>query len=392
MPLHDVLEVVEEPRPVLLVDEAIVEDPQRLVEPQPDHLVARRARVLEDGPPAQQHALHDAADVAEVEGVVGLGGRGQERQRDLGVDVERGRDALRLGGPQLLGQPLPGHVPVEDRREDVLERGPIELGDHHRVEVPRVPGRDVRAAATGRAHRAHKLHVLDRAEGVLPVVPPAVVHPLAQELDGWLRPELLLVGHVEVVDEDDGPLVARGPVDAKSLGRAAVEAPVDHVLRDVGRGAGGEVDEDRRGELVRGQRAQELLHVHGFARARLADHQHGRALPGVQAHQEGVAHRVGGRYDDLAELGVGRDGRRVHDVRPAPPGPRVPVEEIVEDRRAALLRNHRHRQRGRGRGDVVRRPVPLPRGAGVLGQAPGDREAQETVELDPRVVGGARAS
>ena len=44
----------------------------------------------------------------------------------------------------------------------------------------------------------------------LPVVPPPVVHPLPQQLDGGLGPEHLQSRHVEVVDEHDKLLTQWG--------------------------------------------------------------------------------------------------------------------------------------------------------------------------------------
>ena len=66
-------------------------------------------------------------------------------------------------------------------------------------------GRDGIAASARRTHGCAELdiHEFSHRE-LLAVVPAAVVEPLADDLDRWLRSVLLEHGHVEIVDEDDG--------------------------------------------------------------------------------------------------------------------------------------------------------------------------------------------
>ena len=58
---------------------------------------------------------------------------------------------------------------------------------------------------------ATRLHIDDAAHAQrLPVVPPAVVGELADELDGRLRAVALALGHVQIVDEDGEGLAEHG--------------------------------------------------------------------------------------------------------------------------------------------------------------------------------------
>ena len=98
--------------------------------------------------------------------------------------------------------------------------------------------RDGVAPAARRAHRRGELHVRQLSHGELAaVVPAAVVHPLAQELDGRLRAVLLELGHVEVVDKHHGALADGRAEDALA---PLVQLGVDDVLHGVGAGLRGE--------------------------------------------------------------------------------------------------------------------------------------------------------
>ncbi len=71
------------------------------------------------------------------------------------------------------------------------------------------------AAAAGRTHGRHKVHIHQPPQRqLLPVVPAAMVHELAQQLDGRLRAVLLHLRHVQVVHEDDHVLALRRAVHA----------------------------------------------------------------------------------------------------------------------------------------------------------------------------------
>jgi hypothetical protein len=63
------------------------------------------------------------------------------------------------------------------------------------------------AAPAREPHRAEQDHVLElHRVQFLAVVPETVVEELPDKFDRRLCPELLLLGHVEVVDEDDALL------------------------------------------------------------------------------------------------------------------------------------------------------------------------------------------
>ena len=81
----DGLERVEQPLAVLVVHEAVVEHAEALVDPQALHLL-RRLLAAEALGRRKHDALHHARKVAQVEDVVALGGRGEEREDGLAVD------------------------------------------------------------------------------------------------------------------------------------------------------------------------------------------------------------------------------------------------------------------------------------------------------------------
>jgi hypothetical protein len=85
--------------------QSVVEDPAALVQPQPRQLLAAGAA---GGRHARQ-ALHHLGEVAQVEGVVRLGGSGQELRAGAAVRLYRGRhqraaQRAHVGGEAVLGR------------------------------------------------------------------------------------------------------------------------------------------------------------------------------------------------------------------------------------------------------------------------------------------------
>ena len=74
---------------------------------------------------------------------------------------------------------------------------------------------DACAASPRRSHRCTELDVHEATELILlAVVPSPVVHPLPEDLDGWLRAVLFLRGHVQVVYEHHGDHTERWTDDS----------------------------------------------------------------------------------------------------------------------------------------------------------------------------------
>eukprot|EP00955_Chlamydomonas_euryale_P043601 352639-Chlamydomonas_euryale.AAC.3 len=140
----------EEPPAVLVVDQAVVKHAQDFVRPQPQVFVARRAAgAAELAGLHHQEALHDAADVSQAERVVGPCWRRQQAGQHSLVHMQRrGHDAVAhlLDGRRERGL---GQRPVEDGREDALQRAVVKVDDADHVEVARVARRDGVAAAAG---------------------------------------------------------------------------------------------------------------------------------------------------------------------------------------------------------------------------------------------------
>ncbi len=123
--LGDLDGVLVEPLAVVVVHQAVVVDPVDLVDPEALHGVD----VLAALGVAQANALNDPGEVAQVEDVVGLGGRGQKVLHGAFVDGQGGGDDL--GDDLLEGvvKVLGRDVPIQDLGEDGGHGGVIELVD-----------------------------------------------------------------------------------------------------------------------------------------------------------------------------------------------------------------------------------------------------------------------
>eukprot|EP00976_Prorocentrum_cordatum_P005192 102756-Prorocentrum_minimum.AAC.2 len=318
------LQKAEEPASVPVVHQPVEEDAEHLVDPQPQALRARRRRLRGQAPGAlQQHALHHAAHVAQVEGVVALGGRGKQLGHGGLVHLH---DAEDDGLRQLLdgvGEAARLAAPLQDDTKDVLECGDGELHNGVHVEVPLEAHGDLVAPAPRGAHRRHQLHVHQLAEGVVAVVPPLVVRVLAKQLHGRLRTVRLQDGHVQVVHHDDALLAHRG---AKLALAPLVQLAVNQELRGVGAGAGGEGHKVEHVVLLAEALHQVPVHVHTLARARGPHKQDHLVVLDSDVQQEGRARSVHCGDDQLRKLRVVRDGGSVQ--RRCPLGP-LPVPEAV---------------------------------------------------------------
>lgn len=125
---------------------------------------------------------------------------------DLRVEFNSGVDNVILEIGDSLGQSLRqvGEVPLEDSAEDLDERFSIEWLDIHQVEVPNVTHRHNVSTTDGRKHGCDKVDAAKVLELFgLEIVPTSVVHPLSQQFNRRLSAVLLLLRHVEIIDEDN---------------------------------------------------------------------------------------------------------------------------------------------------------------------------------------------
>mmetsp|Transcript_13842 Transcript_13842/g.49662 ORF Transcript_13842/g.49662 Transcript_13842/m.49662 type:complete len:491 (-) Transcript_13842:2-1474(-) len=166
---RELFDVPEDPRPVVVVDEAVVEHAHRLVHPQAVVLADASEPGLEAFRFLQRETFDHARDVAEVKRVVRLGRRRKQLGDGGRVHLQRRVDDLLLERANLLGEVVHPVEPPEDRPEDVLERFRVKLHDRQHVEVTLVPLRDRRSAAAGGSHRRDEEHVLHVSERVLSV-------------------------------------------------------------------------------------------------------------------------------------------------------------------------------------------------------------------------------
>jgi len=78
---------------------------------------------------------------------------------------------------------------------------------------------DIALATSWWAHGRHKDDVLDLHEGLFflgSVIPSLMIHPLTQDFNRRLGSIGLLLGHVEIIDEDNETLSSRRAVDTLS--------------------------------------------------------------------------------------------------------------------------------------------------------------------------------
>mmetsp|Transcript_43578 Transcript_43578/g.42079 ORF Transcript_43578/g.42079 Transcript_43578/m.42079 type:complete len:230 (+) Transcript_43578:847-1536(+) len=192
-------------------------------------------------------SLEDLADISQVVGVMRLGWGGSEPFEDGFVGHEGGRDEAVLHVLDRLGV---GGVRVRDEEplHDIGEyMGQALMGVRLNIEhikVPDVSGGDVISASSWGAHGRDELDGLDVSELPLlgvDVVPPAVVHPLPQELDRRLSPVDFLLGHVQIVHKDHSLLAQRRPIDALP---PLLSLPINDPLRLIGTGLCGEGETD----------------------------------------------------------------------------------------------------------------------------------------------------
>ena len=98
---------------------------------------------------------------------------------------------------------------VHKATENSAQTVAFKLGCVEQMKVPQTPQSHVVPAAGGWKHCPNKNYILKELEVLgFKVVPAVVIHPLAEQLNRRLRPVLVLLGHVQVVDEDDTALLA----------------------------------------------------------------------------------------------------------------------------------------------------------------------------------------
>ena len=320
---HHLLHEVEEPTPVGVVHQPVVEHAQRLVRPQTHN----RAQVLLHVA-HHRHALPHLGQVAHVVRVVALGRRRQELQLDGVVNLKRRLHQVGRLTSHVARQTRAAAPPVGDLAVHARERRVVEVTHRDEVEVTQHSRRDGVASAPRGAHRRGELNVLQRTHHELAaVVPAAMVKELAHELDGRLRAVLLELGHVQIVDEHDG---AASDGRAENAFAPLVQLGVDDILHGVGVGLRGERALDVP-ELCLVPRVQRGLDVHRLPRPGGPREQHVLSAVHEQVEQETVANRVDGGDDDVQKIRLFVQRGRVHrrHLEPVLPAAHVFLEVQV---------------------------------------------------------------
>lgn len=153
-------------------------------------------------------ALEDLGQISQVINIVGLGRSRQQlfRGLDFGIELNgRSHDVLFHIGysfGQGLGQGQ--EVPLKDVAEYLVEGLSVKRLDIDQVVMTKVPHGDHVPASNWREHCSDKAYTAEVFELLsIEVIPSPVVHPLPEQLDGRLCPILLLLRHVQVIDENN---------------------------------------------------------------------------------------------------------------------------------------------------------------------------------------------
>ena len=215
---------------ILVGDEPVVEDAERLVAPQPEEVPGALELVVGGA----QETLVDSAQIAEVEDVVEPGRRRRQLVQDEVVQLQGDVSEVLCRVLDLIAELHDVRLEYGrvDRAEVVLARELNLKRAEQRDEpgVNRVPG------ATRRAHRRDVEEVLH----LLPVeLLAAVVHAAAldeglEQRDGLLGAVQVNLRHVEVVKVQEHSLAHRG---SKRILGALLHRPLEHALDVHRRGA-----------------------------------------------------------------------------------------------------------------------------------------------------------
>lgn len=215
---------------ILDINESVGKDTKDLVTPELDDLLLLLIQVLV----SQIQSLEDLGDVSHIELVMWLGWGGEElilhnvEQVDggLGDWLNQGLDLLVEQRELVSGQciiDLP-HVLLGQLSEcDQVELGHDSVGDDA-------------TTSTWLTHGSQDLHVLHQvADNLLSVVPEAVVDPLTEQLERWLRSIAVFSWHVEVINEADGLDV--GVLWLELVVGSLVEVALNYFLAALGSGS-----------------------------------------------------------------------------------------------------------------------------------------------------------
>jgi hypothetical protein len=171
--------------------ESVMEHTEHLMAPELDDVLFALIEILV----GLIHALEYLRDVAHVKDVVGLGGGRQEVLLDIVEQIDRRYSEGLAKILDLFVEVL--EFEGGDRLKDLLHLSLCGDGIVHDVELALKTTRDLRAATTRLAHCTKYLEVLDLVlKDLCTVIPETVIHPLADELEGWVRAEGVLLGHV----------------------------------------------------------------------------------------------------------------------------------------------------------------------------------------------------
>ena len=190
------------------------------------------------------HTLEDLADIAQVEGVVRLVGRGLQAELNTGIYDFGSFNELIQSTLDVLIEAL--EEAAQNLAKDHRDGLRVEIGVGQEVVMTLEARREGRTTTAGWSHGRNENNILDSLEILLltfTVVPAFMVKPLADELNRRLREVNFPLGHVQVINEDD-ELLASGW--AEHTLSTLLKLLIETVLRLVGAGLSREGDRDHR--------------------------------------------------------------------------------------------------------------------------------------------------
>mmetsp|Transcript_11712 Transcript_11712/g.17848 ORF Transcript_11712/g.17848 Transcript_11712/m.17848 type:complete len:936 (+) Transcript_11712:4723-7530(+) len=257
---------------VLFIDHSVSEHSLVLMDPQP-HDIGSSAGGLAVG---RTHTLEDLGDISQVESVMRLAGSRSEPVSDTMVHNLGAVHDLVNNLADSSGEATDERL--QDLSEDHADAFGAKVSVSQEVEVAHHTSSDGIPTTSRRSHGGDEDDIFNLHEGLLllrAIVPTLVVHPLAKDFNRRLGSILFLLGHVQIIDEDDESLASGRSINTlSSLFELLIEGVLSLVRRGLCREGDGDVlvvlghvvgqqDADIDGlTSSRGARAEDVLLVH----------------------------------------------------------------------------------------------------------------------------------
>jgi len=233
-----VLDGVEHPKSIIVVDEAITKDSCDLMCPKSKNLVTSLKLLL--GCPS--HTTNDFGEISQVECVMCLQRSWFQISLDLLINLHCACNDFLLESSDIWREVSASEMPFEDRYEDGGHGVVIEVCESNNVEMSLESWCNETSSTTWSTHSCDNHRINDVSEWmlvILSIVPSTLINELPQDLNWWLSAISLLLWHVEIIDEDDASHTESWTVVIFS---PLIEFHIDNVLDVIAVGLGRESD------------------------------------------------------------------------------------------------------------------------------------------------------